>query len=90
MIPNNLKIGDTFTETSADGKVFVSKVVGFDGEGRYLSQFVGMAGEKKAPVEEKPLPVEEEVTPIEQMLAEEKPAPKKAPARKPAARRKKK
>ncbi len=92
MIPNNLKIGDTYTEESADGKVFVSKVTGFDGEGRYISEFVGMAGTKEITKEavKTSEPTEEVVTPIEQLLAEEKPAPKKAPARKPTTRRKKK
>lgn len=92
MIPTGLKIGDTYTEEAVDGKVFLSKITGFDGQGRYLSEFIGMVPKDKAPLEEKPLPLVEEVTPIEEMLAEmpveEK--PKKAPARKPATRRKKK
>lgn len=82
MIPSNLKVGDTYTEESVDGKIFKSKVIGFDGQGRYISEFLGMV----SPEEEKPeVFTEEDVTPIEQILAEE--APKKAPARKPATRK---
>lgn len=88
MIPSGLKIGDTYTEEAVDGKIFLSKITGFDGQGRYISEFIGMVPKDKAPLKEEPLPLVEEVTPIEEMLAEEK--PKKAPARKPATRRKKK
>lgn len=92
MIPEGLKIGDTFTETSVDGKIFESKVIGFDGQGRYIAEFLGMVKPKEITTdnvitEEDVNSDPEEVTPIEQMLAEEKPEPKKAPARKPAARK---
>jgi len=88
MIPEGLKIGDTFTETSVDGKVFKSKVVGFDGQGRYIAEFVGMVKPEEAEVfTEEDVITEEDVTPIEQMLTEAVEEPKKAPARKPAARK---
>ena len=88
MIPEGLKIGDTFTETSVDGKIFKSKIIGFDGQGRYIAEFLGMVKPDEAEVfTEDDVITEEDVTPIEQMLAEEKTEPKKAPARKPAARK---
>lgn len=83
MIPSNLKIGDTYTEESVDRKIFKSKIIGFDGQGRYLSEFIGMVTPEQT--EEAEVFTEENVTPIEQMLAEE--TPKKAPARKPATRK---
>ena len=82
MIPEGLKIGDTFTETSVDGKIFESKVIGFDGQGRYIAEFLGMVKPEEITTDN--VITEEDVTPIEQMLAEE---PKKAPARKPATRK---
>ncbi len=83
MIPSNLKIGDTYTEESVDRKVFMSKIIGFDEQGRYISEFIGLVTPEQA--EEAEVFTEENVTPIEQMLAEE--TPKKAPARKPATRK---
>ena len=88
MIPTGLKIGDTYTEESVDGKVFLSKIIGFDGQGRYITEFIGMVPKDKAPLEEDPLPLVEEVTPIEAMItaAEE---PQKPVAKKPATRKRK-
>lgn len=87
MIPSNLKIGDTYTEESVDGKVFASKIIGFDGQGRYISEFVGMVcpEEPKAVVVEEP--VAEEKTPIEEMLSEPKPEKKPATRKAPAKRK---
>ena len=84
MIPTGLKIGDTYTETSVDGKTFVNKIIGFDGQGRYISEFVGMVSKKDEAVEE-PDP-EEEPLPLTEEVAEE---PKKTVARKPATRKRK-
>lgn len=49
MIPLNLNVGDTFDEESY-GKVFRHKVIGFDGEGRYIAECIGLATDApKAP-----------------------------------------
>lgn len=51
MIPLNLNVGDTFDEESY-GKVFRHKVIGFDGEGRYIAECIGLATDApKAPDE---------------------------------------
>ncbi len=88
-IPNNLKIGDTYTEESVDGKVFVSKIIGFDDQGRYLSEFVGVVKKEAVePVEEEPL---EEVSFEEIAMEQEEPKPeekKAAPRKRTPAKRK--
>jgi hypothetical protein len=93
-IPKNLKIGGTFTENDFKGPLLY-KVIGFDGAGNYISEYIGRAEKKveEPEVEEEITEevvkdyeiTEETVTPIEQLLAEE--APKKVLAKKPATRK---
>lgn len=92
MAPKNLKIGDTFTETTADNHILKYKVIGFDGAGRYISEYIGDERKKVEPKVEEDIPLEE--LPFadveEEEVVEEKPkVEKKAPAkRKPATKKK--
>ena len=83
MIPKDLKIGDTFTETTADNHVLKYKVVGFDGAGNYISEYIG--DEKKA-IE--PEPVVEDI-PLEELpFADVEPEEPKVEKKKAPAKRK--
>ena len=83
-IPKNLKIGGTFTENDFKGPLLY-KVIGFDGAGNYISEYIGRV-EKKV---EEPVVVadDEEKTPIEEMLSEAKPEKKPATRKAPAKRK---
>lgn len=88
MIPKNLKIGDTFTETTADNHILKYKVIGFDGAGNYISEYIGDEKKVDKPVVED-IPLEElpfaDVEPEEPKVEEKKKAPAK---RKPATKKK--
>lgn len=102
MAPKGLKIGDTFTEQNFN-KSILYRVIGFDGQGNYISKVVEDE-EEMIPVEdlvEEELPftmpddeLVETETVEEQPIVEEvkkevkKPAPKKTAKKKPTSKKK--
>lgn len=91
MAPKGLKIGDTFDEIDCCG-VFRNRVIGFDGQGRYIAEFVCKVDKAVIPVEkaiEEELPftmpdneLVEEQPIVEEVKEEKKTAPKKTTTRK--------
>lgn len=97
MIPKGLKIGDTFTEQNFKKSVLY-RVIGFDGQGNYISKIVEDE-EEMIPVEdlveeELPFTMPDDELVEEQPIVEEvkkevkKPAPKKTAKKKPTSKKK--
>lgn len=85
MAPKGLKIGDTYLEEDF-ARTFEMKVIGFDGQGYYISECIGEVKEKVVPVEdvvkeELPFTIPDdelvEEQPVVEEVKEKKPAPKK-------------